>query len=126
MVEQEDMRKYLEVIKSEVGKISLDGLRAGVILTGGASKLDGAVELAETVFDCDVRLGYPKPMSGAFESINGPEHATGAGLLLYALEKYKSKPDDLVKQKSAAPFFQKNTKLVFIKFIKNIWDIVSL
>ena len=96
-----------EVVQSEVGKINLESLRAGVILTGGASKLEGAVELAETIFDCDVRLGYPKPMSGAFESINGPENATGAGLLLYALEKYKFKPDDLVKQKSSASLLQK-------------------
>ena len=61
--------------------------------------MHGAVELAEAIFECDVRLGYPKPMSGAFESINGPENATGAGLLLYALEKYVTKPDDLVKQR---------------------------
>ena len=106
-VVEQRYEEIFEVINTEVGKISLESLRAGVILTGGASKLDGAVELAETVFGCDVRLGYPKPMSGAFESINGPENATGAGLLLYALEKYKSKPDDLVKQKSSAPLFQK-------------------
>tara|TARA_B100001559_G_scaffold301947_1_gene289300 strand:- start:487 stop:1140 length:654 start_codon:yes stop_codon:yes gene_type:complete len=106
-VVEQRYEEIFEVINTEVGKISLESLRAGVILTGGASKLDGAVELAEAVFGCDVRLGYPKPMSGAFESINGPENATGAGLLLYALEKYKSKPADLVKQKSSAPLFQK-------------------
>ena len=76
-------------------------------MTRGASELNGAIDLAEVVFGCDVRLGYPKPMSGAFESINGPENATGAGLLLYALEKYISKPEDLIKQKSLASFFQK-------------------
>ena len=106
-VVEQRYEEIFEVVKSEVGKINLESLRAGVILTGGASKLEGAVELAETVFDCDVRLGYPKPMSGAFESINGPENATGAGLLLYALEKYKFKPNDLVKQKSSASLLQK-------------------
>ena len=61
-------------------------------------------------------------MSGAFESINGPEHATGAELLLYALEKYKSKPDDLVKQKSAAPF-SKKYKTGFHQIYKKIFGI---
>ena len=61
-VVEQRYEEIFEVINTEVGKISLESLRAGVILTGGASKLDGAVELAETVFGCDVRLGYPKPM----------------------------------------------------------------
>ena len=30
-------------------------------------------------------------MSGAFETIDSPIHSTGAGLLLYALNKYKIK-----------------------------------
>ena len=103
----DNIMKGLTVEWSKYG-MRFVGIAPGPIAdSGGASKLDGAVELAETVFGCDVRLGYPKPMSGAFESINGPENATGAGLLLYALEKYKSKPDDLVKQKSSAPLFQK-------------------
>ena len=48
-VVEQRYEEIFEVIKSEVGKISLESLRAGVILTGGASKLDGAVELAEAV-----------------------------------------------------------------------------
>ena len=106
-VVEQRYEEIFEVVKNEVGKTNFENLRAGIVLTGGASKLKGAIDLAEVVFGCDVRLGYPKPMSGAFESINGPENATGAGLLLYALEKFISKPEDLVKQKSLASFFQK-------------------
>ena len=106
-VVEQRYEEIFEVVKNEVGKTNFENLRAGIILTGGASKLKGAIDLAEVVFGCDVRLGYPKPMSGDFESINGPENATGAGLLLYALEKYISKPEDLIKQKSLASFFQK-------------------
>ena len=92
----------------EIGKINTDSLRAGIVLTGGTSKLQGAVQLAEDVFSSDVRLGYPKPMSGAFEIINSPENATGAGLLLYALKKFVSNPEQLVKQKSSASFIEKS------------------
>ena len=106
-MKEQRYEEIFEVVKNEVGKTNFENLRAGIVMTGGASKLKGAIDLAEVVFGCDVRLGYPKPMSGAFESINGPENATGAGLLLYALEKYISKPEDLIKQKSLASFFQK-------------------
>ena len=39
-------------------------------------------------------------MNGTLENINRPTHATGVGLLLFALDKYKNNPDKLVKQKS--------------------------
>ena len=37
-------------------------------------------------------------MNGTFENINRPIHATGVGLLLFALDKYSNNHDDLIKQ----------------------------
>ena len=106
-VVEQRYRELFEVVLDEIGKMKIDNLRAGIVITGGTSQLQGAVELAEDVFSADVRLGYPKPMSGAFETINSPENATGAGLLLYALKKFKSNPEDLVRQKSSATSIEK-------------------
>ncbi len=78
----------------------IEKLRAGVVLTGGTSQLNGAKELAEEILETDIRVGFPKDMNGTFENINSPIHSTGAGLLLFALDKYKNNPDDLVKQKA--------------------------
>ena len=106
-VVEQRYRELFEVVLDEIGKMKIDNLRAGIVITGGTSQLQGAVELAEDVFSSDVRLGYPKPMSGAFETINSPENATGAGLLLYALKKFESNPEDLVRQKSSATSIEK-------------------
>lgn len=60
-----------------------DLIAAGVVLTGGSSKMDGVLELAEQVFHVPVRLGYPKYVSGLVDVVRNPIHATGVGLLLF-------------------------------------------
>jgi cell division protein FtsA len=106
-VVEQRYQELFEVVLDEIGKMNTDNLRAGIVLTGGTSQLSGAVQLAEDVFSSDVRLGYPRQMSGAFETINSPENATGAGLLLYALKKFRSNPEELIKQKSSASLIEK-------------------
>ena len=88
------------VINDEIGKMNIEKLRAGIVLTGGASQLNGAKELAEEILETDIRVGFPKDMNGTFENINNPSHSTGVGLLLFALDKYKNNPNDLIKQKA--------------------------
>ena len=58
---------------------------AGVVLTGGASKIMGAVELAEEVFHMPVRVGMPRRdnIGGLRSEVEDPIHSTGVGLLLY-------------------------------------------
>jgi cell division protein FtsA len=63
-------------------------IAAGVVLTGGSSKMEGAVELAEEVFHMPVRLGIPQHLTGLVEVVRNPIHATGVGLLLYGRENY--------------------------------------
>jgi len=54
-----------------------------VVLTGGASQLQGVRELAAQVLDKQVRLGRPSPIPGLAEATNGPAFATAAGMLLH-------------------------------------------
>ena len=56
---------------------------AGVVLTGGASKMEGALELAEEIFHKMVRIGVPQQIDGLGEVVSSPLHATGVGLLLH-------------------------------------------
>jgi cell division protein FtsA len=99
-VVQARYEELFAVINDEIGKMNIEKLRAGIVLTGGASQLNGAKELAEEILETDVRVGFPKDMNGTFENINRPIHATGVGLLLFALDKYNNNPDDLIKQKA--------------------------
>jgi cell division protein FtsA len=75
-----------------------DLIAAGMVLTGGAAKLLGVTELAESVFRMPVRLGVPQYVNGLADVINNPIYATGVGLLLYGLEQQQhlQRPDLLV------------------------------
>ncbi len=61
-----------------------DRINAGIVLTGGSSKMEGAVELAEEIFHKPVRLGVPQNVEGLLDIVKTPIHATGVGLLIYA------------------------------------------
>lgn len=61
-----------------------EAIAAGIVLTGGSAKMEGAVLLAEEVFHVPVRLGFPHGVTGLPDVVNNPIHATGVGLLLYA------------------------------------------
>ncbi|MGH8273763.1 MAG: cell division protein FtsA [Gammaproteobacteria bacterium] len=82
--------RYAELfalIQAEIRRSGFeDMIAAGIVLTGGASKMEGAVELAEEVFHMPVRLGAPTGIQGLVEVVRNPIHATGVGLLIYAAE----------------------------------------
>ena len=59
-------------------------IAAGVVLTGGSAKMEGAIELAEEVFHVPVRLGVPQSVRGLTDVVRNPIFSTGVGLLLYA------------------------------------------
>jgi len=63
-----------------------DLMAAGIVITGGSAKMEGAVELAEEVFHAPVRLGSPQYVSGLVDVVRNPIYATGVGLLLYGNE----------------------------------------
>ncbi len=60
---------------------------AGIVLTGGSSKMEGLIELAEEVFHMPVRLGLPQGVQGLVDVVRNPIHATGVGLLLYGQQQ---------------------------------------
>ena len=63
-----------------------DLLPAGVVLTGGASIIDGIEDLAETVLQLPVRRGSPSGIGGLVDMVNQPLYSTAVGLVMYASE----------------------------------------
>ncbi|MGH8207557.1 MAG: cell division protein FtsA, partial [Steroidobacteraceae bacterium] len=61
-------------------------IAAGVVLTGGSARMEGAIELAEEIFHVPVRLGLPGQIRGLADVVRNPIYSTGVGLLLYARE----------------------------------------
>ncbi len=73
-----------ELIAEDLRKSGfLDVLGSGIVLTGGSSKMEGMVELAEEVFHAPVRLGIPQYVGGLSGVVHNPIFATGVGLVLY-------------------------------------------
>jgi cell division protein FtsA len=67
-------------------------LGAGVVLTGGGSRLDGLTELGERVFQLPVRRGAPIGVGGMVEVVSTPTFATAVGLVLYGAKLADSRP----------------------------------
>lgn len=63
------------------GFASLVGRR--IVLTGGASQLNGLAEAARRILARNVRLGRPLGVSGLPEVARGPAHAAAVGMLIY-------------------------------------------
>ena len=84
-------QEIFELIAEEINKSGLeDQIAAGVVLTGGTAKMEGAVEFAEEVFQMPVRLGQPINIQGLTEYVDDPSYATAVGLLQYGMEKRHS------------------------------------
>ena len=60
-----------------------DMIAAGIVLTGGTSKMEGVVELAEEIFHVPVRLAKPLGVEGLRDVVDNPIYATSVGLLIY-------------------------------------------
>jgi cell division protein FtsA len=72
------------LVQAELRRSGFEDLcAAGVVLTGGSSKMEGGVDLAEEIFHMPVRLGVPQGVSGLVDVVRNPIHATGVGLLLF-------------------------------------------
>lgn len=66
-----------------------DMCAAGIVLTGGTAKMEGAVELAEEIFHMPVRLAVPNKISGLKDIVRNPIYSTGVGLLNYGQQQQK-------------------------------------
>jgi len=71
-----------------------DLLSAGLVLTGGGSRLPGLDILGRELLDIPVRIGSPAPLGDIPKEMLMPENACGVGLLLQAVKDnpYAAKP----------------------------------
>lgn len=84
------------LILAELRRSGLENaITAGIVITGGASKVEGAIDLAERMFKMPVRLGVPQHVTGASDVINNPIYATGVGLLLYGVQQRENHREGL-------------------------------
>jgi len=80
--------ELISIVQAELRRSGFEDIvAAGIVLTGGSSKMEGVVELAEEIFHMPVRLGVPQSVSGLVDVVRNPIHATGVGLLLFGQDQ---------------------------------------
>jgi cell division protein FtsA len=78
------VEEILEMARDRLAACPIAADRRGhVVLTGGASQLNGLPELAARLIGRPVRLGRPLGIAGAPDAAKGPAFAVAAGLLVY-------------------------------------------
>ena len=76
------------LIQAELRRSGFESLvAAGIVLTGGTSKMEGVVELAEEIFHMPVSIGRPQGVTGLADIVKNPIYSTAVGLLLYGGEQ---------------------------------------
>src|SRR5690554_5331887 len=78
------------LVQAELRRSGFEDLvAAGIVLTGGTAKMEGAVELAEEIFHMPVRLAKPQGIRGMEAQLSNPIYATSIGLLHYARQDHE-------------------------------------
>ncbi len=90
-----------------------DLLAAGIVLTGGTSKMEGVVELAEEIFHMPVRIGMPYEVSGLVDIVRNPTYSTGVGLLLYAMKQAHEREGQQPAKDTGIRILEKVKKFLF-------------
>jgi cell division protein FtsA len=84
------IEEIFEHIKKELLRCGYsDALAAGVVLTGGATAMEGIAEVAETVLGLPARRGMPHKVGGLVDVVKSPAYAAGVGLVLYGAQAGK-------------------------------------
>jgi cell division protein FtsA len=80
--------ELFHLIQSEIRQSGYeDMLAAGMVFTGGTSKMEGVAELAEEIFHMPVRIGMPVDVNGLVDIVRNPTYSTAVGLLLYGMRQ---------------------------------------
>ena len=88
-------QELFELIREEIQQSGLDEqIAAGIVLTGGCGRMEGAIEFAEEIFQMPVRLGEPLGMHGLSDYVQDPTYATAVGLLRYGQQDIQSRQEE--------------------------------
>src|SRR5213595_3598449 len=92
LISQRMVGEILEPRARELFEMLRDNLRhsgmlelclAGTVLSGGASRLPGLLDIAESTLRCPVRLSWPTPLAKMPAVLAEPEYATVIGMIFY-------------------------------------------
>ncbi len=88
------LNEIFDMVREDLQAIDREGmLPAGVILTGGGSKIEGLVEYAKDKMKLPVQVGNPLlEISGLVDKLDDPSYATCIGLMIWGIFESASAP----------------------------------
>ncbi|MDO8513233.1 MAG: cell division protein FtsA [bacterium] len=84
------LSEIFAMVRSELKKVGKDGmLPAGIVFTGGGSKIQGLLEAAKEELRLPAQIGYPHmEISGMIDKLDNPMYSTSVGLMLWGMNHY--------------------------------------
>ncbi len=102
------VEELFELVKLDLRRNGYgDIIRSGIVLTGGSSKMEGMIELAEEIFHRPVRLGMPKYLGGLSEVVKNPIYSTGVGLVQFGHANQSAGRKSSKSESKAGVFWQR-------------------
>jgi cell division protein FtsA len=97
------MDEIFDLVQRDIKTAGYAGkLSAGIVLTGGAAAMEGAVELAADVFGVGARVGSPAAgIGGLSDSVESPRFATVVGLAQYGAHRMQLGADGAAVRRAA-------------------------
>lgn len=85
---QARLEEIFSMVNTELKHIERQGsLPAGIVITGGGSKLVGVVDMAKATFALPASIGQPAQFQTAIDKVYDPVYATAAGLVMWGVSQ---------------------------------------
>ncbi|HEY4578258.1 MAG TPA: cell division protein FtsA, partial [Savagea sp.] len=78
------LEEIYELINREIRRLGYYDLRGGYVLTGGTMKMQGALELAQDIFNANARIAIPD-----YIGVREPQYTVGVGTIQFAYHNAK-------------------------------------
>lgn len=104
MVVEARVEEIFELVQKEIKRSGYDGLlRAGAVITGGSSQIEGMKDVASAVLNCPVRMAKPEKLTGMADVLRNPSYSTSVGLLRMGLDFDGGYYEDGIGSESSLP-----------------------
>ncbi len=115
------VNEILDAIQKEINNSGYsNSIRAGLVFTGGGSKLEGLDSFAESFFQKPSRIGSPRHIKGLEDLRGKTRYATAVGLLLHRYKELTSNKTSIKNTSKLGSMLDKYAKKISDYFQKEL------
>ena len=112
------VEEIFALVQQELRRVGYDDLLpAGIVLTGGATVLEGMAAVAERVFGLPARVGSPRDIGGLADVVASPIYSTGVGLVMFGFDNHRT--ESRFKAKAEGPL--QRMKVRMSEWLSNVF-----